>query len=144
MGRGLPVLTGRAAGGAVPVPFRPLAEAVLGELRRVGLPDLPELRPFRPALGRLVPEWQPREPLGRRRIAGRARRGCPAAAARPGRRPRLPAGPGGPALVLTNTEIGGRLHLSPRTVEKHVASLLAKTGGQRRTQLAKYAAALSR
>jgi len=45
---------------------------------------------------------------------------------------------------LTNSEIGGRLHLSPRTVEKHVASLLAKTGGQRRTQLAKYAAALSR
>ena len=47
-GRGLPVLTGRAAAGAVPVPFRPLAEAVLGELRRSGLPDLPELRPFRP------------------------------------------------------------------------------------------------
>jgi DNA-binding CsgD family transcriptional regulator len=62
-GRGLPVLTGRAAAGAVPVPFRPLAEAVLGELRRGGLPDLPELRPFRPALGRLVPEWRPREPL---------------------------------------------------------------------------------
>jgi DNA-binding CsgD family transcriptional regulator/tetratricopeptide (TPR) repeat protein len=61
--RGLPVLTGRAAAGAVPVAFRPLAEAVLGELRRGGLPDLPELRPFRPALGRLVPEWQPREPL---------------------------------------------------------------------------------
>jgi hypothetical protein len=62
-GRGLPVLTGRAAAGAVPVPSRPLAEAVLGELRRGGLPDLPELRPFRPALGRLVPEWRPREPL---------------------------------------------------------------------------------
>jgi DNA-binding NarL/FixJ family response regulator len=45
---------------------------------------------------------------------------------------------------LTNSEIGGRLHLSPRTVEKHVASLLTKTGGQRRAQLAKYAAALSR
>ena len=45
---------------------------------------------------------------------------------------------------LTNAEIGGRLHLSPRTVEKHVASLLAKTGGQRRTQLARYAAALTR
>jgi DNA-binding CsgD family transcriptional regulator len=45
---------------------------------------------------------------------------------------------------LTNAEIGGRLHLSPRTVEKHVASLLAKTGGRRRAQLAKYAAALSR
>jgi DNA-binding NarL/FixJ family response regulator len=38
---------------------------------------------------------------------------------------------------LTNPEIGARLHLSPRTVEKHVASLLAKTGGQRRMQLAK-------
>lgn len=45
---------------------------------------------------------------------------------------------------LTNQQIGARLHLSPRTVEKHVASLLAKTGGQRRAQLAKYAAALSR
>ena len=45
------------------MPFRPLAEAVLGELRRGGLPDLPELRPFRPALGRLVPEWRPRQPL---------------------------------------------------------------------------------
>ena len=45
---------------------------------------------------------------------------------------------------LTNAEIGARLHLSPRTVEKHVASLLAKTGGRRRAQLAKYAAALSR
>jgi hypothetical protein len=30
------------------------------------------------------------------------------------------------------------------SVEKHVASLLATTGGQRRAQLAKYAAALSR
>jgi DNA-binding NarL/FixJ family response regulator len=45
---------------------------------------------------------------------------------------------------LTNQQIGARLYLSPRTVEKHVASLLAKTGGRRRAQLAKYAAALSR
>jgi hypothetical protein len=29
---------------------------------------------------------------------------------------------------LTNQELGARLHLSPRTIEKHVASLLAKTG----------------
>jgi hypothetical protein len=57
------VLTGRAAAGAVPVAFRPLAEAVLGELRQRGLPDPLELRPFRPALGRLVPEWRPREPV---------------------------------------------------------------------------------
>jgi DNA-binding CsgD family transcriptional regulator/tetratricopeptide (TPR) repeat protein len=60
--RGLPVLTGRAVSGPVPVAFRPLAEAVLGELRRRGRLDLPELRPFRPALGRLVPEWLAREP----------------------------------------------------------------------------------
>ena len=35
-----------------------------------------------------------------------------------------------------------RLFLSPRTVEKHVASLLAKTGLQRRAQLGGYLAGL--
>jgi DNA-binding CsgD family transcriptional regulator len=44
---------------------------------------------------------------------------------------------------LTNQEVGARLHLSPRTVEKHVASLLAKTGCRRRAQLAGYSARLS-
>jgi DNA-binding CsgD family transcriptional regulator len=44
---------------------------------------------------------------------------------------------------LTNQELGARLHLSPRTVEKHVASLLAKTGCRRRAQLAGYSARLS-
>jgi DNA-binding CsgD family transcriptional regulator len=37
---------------------------------------------------------------------------------------------------LTNAEIGRRLFLSPRTVERHVASLLAKTGRPDRTLLA--------
>jgi DNA-binding CsgD family transcriptional regulator len=37
---------------------------------------------------------------------------------------------------LSNKEIGGRLFLSPRTVEKHVASLLAKTGQGDRALLA--------
>jgi DNA-binding CsgD family transcriptional regulator len=60
--RAIPVLTGRAVAGSVPVAFRPLAEAVAGELRRRGPLDLPELRPFRPALGQLVPEWRPVEP----------------------------------------------------------------------------------
>jgi DNA-binding CsgD family transcriptional regulator len=60
--RGLPVLTGRAVSSGVPVAFRPLAEAVLGGLRRRGQLDVPELRPFRPALGRLVPEWVASEP----------------------------------------------------------------------------------
>jgi len=41
---------------------------------------------------------------------------------------------------LTNREIGERLYLSPRTVEKHVASLLAKTETRSRTALAHWSA----
>jgi DNA-binding CsgD family transcriptional regulator len=41
---------------------------------------------------------------------------------------------------LTNHEIGRRLFLSPRTVEKHVARLLTKTGQLDRVRLASYAA----
>jgi DNA-binding CsgD family transcriptional regulator len=36
---------------------------------------------------------------------------------------------------MQNREIGRRLYLSPRTVEKHVASLLAKTGSADREEL---------
>jgi DNA-binding NarL/FixJ family response regulator len=43
---------------------------------------------------------------------------------------------------LTNREIAERMFLSPRTVEKHVASLLVKTGVRRRAQLAGYFARL--
>lgn len=43
---------------------------------------------------------------------------------------------------LTNREIAAQLFLSPRTVEKHVASLLGKTGLRRRAQLAGYLAGL--
>jgi len=43
---------------------------------------------------------------------------------------------------LTNREIAERMFLSPRTVEKHVASLLGKTGLRRRSQLAGYLAGL--
>jgi len=45
------------------------------------------------------------------------------------------------ARGLANKEIAAEMFLSPRTVEKHVASLLAKTG-RRRSQLAVYAAGL--
>ncbi|MFI7120010.1 helix-turn-helix transcriptional regulator [Amycolatopsis sp. NPDC049868] len=41
---------------------------------------------------------------------------------------------------MGNKDIGARLHISPRTVEKHVASLLAKTGLADRAALAEHAA----
>jgi DNA-binding CsgD family transcriptional regulator len=40
---------------------------------------------------------------------------------------------------LGNREIATRLHLSPRTVEKHVASLIAKTGRSNRVVLSEFA-----
>jgi DNA-binding CsgD family transcriptional regulator/tetratricopeptide (TPR) repeat protein len=55
---GSTVLTGRAVPAASPIPYRPLVEALLSALRVSGPPDLPELMPFRGALGRLVPEWR--------------------------------------------------------------------------------------
>ena len=36
---------------------------------------------------------------------------------------------------LTNKQIAARLTLSPRTIEKHVESLLRKTGSATRTEL---------
>jgi predicted ATPase len=55
--RGLVIVSGRAAQSRQPVPYRPLAEALAGACRRLGLPADAELIPYRPALGRLVPEW---------------------------------------------------------------------------------------
>ena len=40
---------------------------------------------------------------------------------------------------LGNTEIARRLYISPRTAEKHVASLLAKTGEHDRRSLHRFA-----
>jgi DNA-binding CsgD family transcriptional regulator len=57
--RGLAVLIGRAVAGSVPAPFRPFAEALASAGRAGRLPDSAELDPFRPALGRLVPQWRP-------------------------------------------------------------------------------------
>ena len=39
---------------------------------------------------------------------------------------------------LGNREIADRLHLSQRTVEKHVSSLIAKTGLPNRIALSKF------
>ena len=55
-GAGLRVLRGRAT--TPPVQFRPLREALLALLRESGPPQAPELRPYLPALSRLVPEWR--------------------------------------------------------------------------------------
>jgi DNA-binding CsgD family transcriptional regulator len=48
------------------------------------------------------------------------------------------------ARGLTNKEIAAQMFLSPRTVEKHVANLLIKTGLRRRAQLAGYFAEVYR
>ena len=63
--RGVPVLLGRAVERDSPNALRPLAEALFSHLRRSGPPPAPELAPFRPILGRLIPEWRlPGEPVG--------------------------------------------------------------------------------
>jgi DNA-binding CsgD family transcriptional regulator len=45
---------------------------------------------------------------------------------------------------LGNAEIGRRLFISPRTAEKHVANLVAKTGQPDRARLVEYAASIVR
>jgi DNA-binding CsgD family transcriptional regulator len=58
LGDSLTVLTGRTVPAATPIPYRPLAEALLSVLRVTGPPDDSRLAPFRGALGWLVPEWR--------------------------------------------------------------------------------------
>ncbi|GIF56711.1 AAA family ATPase [Asanoa iriomotensis] len=57
-GTGMAVLTGRATATGGAMPFRPLVEALNTRLRAGPPPTGPELEPFRPALGRLFPEWR--------------------------------------------------------------------------------------
>ena len=42
-------------------------------------------------------------------------------------------------MGLSNGEIGQRLHLSPRTIEKYVSSLLRKTDTSNRAELVRFA-----
>jgi DNA-binding CsgD family transcriptional regulator len=53
---GAVVVVGRCSPAAADVPFRPLREALLAAAR-TGLRPSPELSPFLPVLGSLVPEW---------------------------------------------------------------------------------------
>ena len=55
--RGYLVLTGRATESAIPVPFRPISEALMGAARSGIVPDAPGISDYRAALGTLVPEW---------------------------------------------------------------------------------------
>jgi DNA-binding CsgD family transcriptional regulator/tetratricopeptide (TPR) repeat protein len=58
--RGFTLLLGRGVAGRASA-YRPLAEALLSAMRGRPLPLTPELAPFRPALGRLVPQWRSSE-----------------------------------------------------------------------------------
>lgn len=61
--RGVTVLHGRAVAASTPLAYRPLAEALCGAVRSGVVPDdMPDLAPFRPILGWLVPEWREAEP----------------------------------------------------------------------------------
>jgi DNA-binding CsgD family transcriptional regulator len=62
--RGWVVVTGRAVQARRPLPYRPLAEALITACRRSGLPDDAQLVPYRAALGRLLPEWHRPELAG--------------------------------------------------------------------------------
>jgi DNA-binding CsgD family transcriptional regulator len=55
--RGYLILTGRATESAVPVPFRPISEALMGAARSGIVPDARSTSDYRAALGTLVPEW---------------------------------------------------------------------------------------
>jgi ATP/maltotriose-dependent transcriptional regulator MalT len=63
MESGLAVLAGRAVAGGAPTPFRPFAEALTSAGRAGRLPSSEELGPFRPVLGRLIPQWRPPQPV---------------------------------------------------------------------------------
>lgn len=51
------VLGGRSTESAVPVPFRPISEALMGAARAGVVPEVAGIADYRAALGTLVPEW---------------------------------------------------------------------------------------
>jgi hypothetical protein len=55
---GIAVLVGRSSPEAAGSPLRPLGEALLVSTRDLPRPDSPDLAPFLPALGELLPHWR--------------------------------------------------------------------------------------
>lgn len=55
--RAMAALVGRAVESSVPLPYRPIGEALLAACRAPGVGEDPLVAPFRAALGRLVPGW---------------------------------------------------------------------------------------
>ncbi len=55
---GMVVLRGRATQRTTPVAYRPFAEALCSAVRSGAALDAADLMPFRPILGRLIPEWR--------------------------------------------------------------------------------------
>lgn len=53
------VLVGRAMDSCTPPAFGPITEAFLTYFRSSGPPEVPELEAFKPALGRVIPQWRP-------------------------------------------------------------------------------------
>ncbi|HTF52698.1 MAG TPA: BREX system ATP-binding domain-containing protein [Pseudonocardia sp.] len=62
--RGMAALVGRAVETAVPLPFRPIGEALLAACRSERVGEDPAVAPFRSALGCLVPEWSTPDTVG--------------------------------------------------------------------------------
>ncbi|MBO3747837.1 AAA family ATPase [Streptosporangiaceae bacterium NEAU-GS5] len=60
---GMATLRGRAVETERPEAFRPVTEALLSVLRTLDPDDLAQLSPYRPAIGRLVPEWAGQAPM---------------------------------------------------------------------------------
>ncbi|TWP46715.1 AAA family ATPase [Lentzea tibetensis] len=61
---GMRVLRGRGTTIGPMVPFRPIAEALLSLFRGGEPPDDAELGPYKPVLGRLIPEWSDHRQAG--------------------------------------------------------------------------------
>ena len=55
--RNFTIASGRAVQASSPVPLRPIVEALTGVERTTGIPDVPALAEYRPALASMLPDW---------------------------------------------------------------------------------------